>query len=103
MEDFFDIGAADAAGGDFDEDFAVGDFRNGDFFDADEAFSAVDAGAHGFGDGGEGVRRFEGGEDAAHVAETSSTSDAQNPGHFAAIKGMYLSRKSASDTAAARL
>ena len=39
LEDFLDVGAADAAGRDFDEDFAVADFGHGNFFDADDAFS----------------------------------------------------------------
>ena len=33
LEDFLDVGAADAAGGDFDENFAGADFGDGDFFD----------------------------------------------------------------------
>ena len=56
LEDFLDVGAADAAGGDFDEHFAVADFGDGDFFDADDAFFAIDAGAHGLGDGAERLR-----------------------------------------------
>ncbi len=53
LEDFLDVGAADAAGGDFDEDFARADFGDGDFFDADDSLFAIDAGAHRFGDGAE--------------------------------------------------
>ena len=52
LEDFFDVGAADAAGGDFDEDFARADFGDGDFFDEDDSLFAEDAGAHRFRDGG---------------------------------------------------
>src|SRR5206468_6219964 len=33
-EDFLNIGAADAAGSDFDQDFVGTDFGDGDFFDA---------------------------------------------------------------------
>jgi hypothetical protein len=56
MENFLDVGAADAARGDFDEHFSLGDFGDGNFFDADETFFAEDAGAHGFGDRAEGAR-----------------------------------------------
>lgn len=55
LEDFLDVRAADAAGGYFDEDFVVADFGNGHFFDADDSLFAIDAGAHGFGDGAEGA------------------------------------------------
>ena len=56
--DFLDVGAADAAGGDFDEDFAVGNVGNGDFFDAVDGFVAENAGAHGFGYGPESALRL---------------------------------------------
>src|SRR5882757_6861855 len=58
LKDFLDVGAADPASGDFDEDFVDADFGDGDFFDADDSFFAVDASAHGFGDGAEGLQRF---------------------------------------------
>ena len=87
--DLFDVRSADAAGGNFDEDFAVGDFGDGNFFDADDALFAVDAGAHGFGDGTWRERGFQSCAGAAHVAVTSSIFDALNPGHFDATKGMY--------------
>ena len=51
VEDFFDVGAADAASGDFDQDFVVAYFGDGDFFDADDTLFAVDAGVHGLGNG----------------------------------------------------
>lgn len=54
MEDFLDVGAADAACGYFDKDFAIGDFRDWNFFDAHDSLFAKDARAHGFGDGTEG-------------------------------------------------
>jgi hypothetical protein len=50
LENFFDISAADAAGCDFDEDFAVADVGDGYFFHPHDALFAIDAGVHGFGD-----------------------------------------------------
>jgi hypothetical protein len=50
LEDFLDVRAADAASGDLDQHFAIADFRDGDFLDADLAFVAIDTGAHGFWD-----------------------------------------------------
>jgi hypothetical protein len=58
LEDFFDVGAADATGGDFDEDFVGPDVGNRDFFNANEAFVAIDAGAHGSRDGVKCSARF---------------------------------------------
>src|SRR5712664_2580870 len=71
LKDFFDVGAANAAGGDFDQGFVIADFRNGDFFDAHDSFFAVDAGAHGFGDGAESICGLYNHSRANHVAETS--------------------------------
>ena len=48
--DFLEIGAADAAGGDLDEQFAGADARNGDGLKAHVVDAAVDDGAHGGGD-----------------------------------------------------
>ena len=48
--DFFDVGGADAAGGDFDEQFVGADARDGDGFEAQVVHAAIDDGAHGFGD-----------------------------------------------------
>ncbi len=47
--DFFDVGGADAAGGDFDEQFVGADARDGDGFEAQVVHAAIDDGAHGFG------------------------------------------------------
>jgi hypothetical protein len=55
LENFLDVGTADAASGDFDQDFVIADFGHGYFFDANDSFFAIDASAHGFGDGAEGV------------------------------------------------
>src|SRR4029077_3080163 len=71
LEDFFDVGAANAAGSDFDEDFVIADLGNGDFFDAHDSLFAVDAGAHGFGDGAESGCGLYNRSRATHVAETS--------------------------------
>ena len=48
--DFFDVGGADAAHGDFDEEFVGADGRDGDGFEAEVVDAAIDDGAHGFGD-----------------------------------------------------
>jgi hypothetical protein len=48
--DFFDVGGADAADGDFDEQFVGADARDGDGFEAQVVHAAIDDGAHGFGD-----------------------------------------------------
>jgi hypothetical protein len=53
-----DVGAANTAGGDFDEHFAVGDFGDGDFFDANDSLFAVDTSAHGLGDGSQSLHGF---------------------------------------------
>ena len=58
LEDFFNVGAADPASGDFDEDFVDADFRDGDFFDTDDSLFAIDAGAHRFRNRAEGIQRF---------------------------------------------
>src|SRR6267154_616915 len=79
LEDFFNVGAADAASGDFDEDFVDADFGDGDFFDADNSLFAVDAGAHGFGDGAESLQRFHYGAGTAHRAATSCNSAGGQP------------------------
>ncbi len=47
---FFEIGAADAAGGDLDEQFAGSDARNRHGFNAHVVDAAIDHGAHGGGD-----------------------------------------------------
>jgi hypothetical protein len=48
--DFFDVGGANAAGGDFDQEFVSAKARDGDGFDAEIVGSAVNGGAHGFWD-----------------------------------------------------
>ncbi len=48
--DFFYVGGADAAGGDFDEEFVAANARDGDSFCAEVVGAAVDCGAHGFWD-----------------------------------------------------
>ena len=47
--DFFDVGGADAADGDLDEEFAGGNPRDGDGFEAQVVDAAINDGAHGFG------------------------------------------------------
>src|SRR5262249_41148323 len=49
LENFLNVGATDAACGNFDEDFARANFRDRHFFDADYALFAIDTSAHGFG------------------------------------------------------
>ena len=48
--DFFDVGGADAAGGDPDEEFVGADGGDGDGFEAQIVDAMIDDGAHGFGD-----------------------------------------------------
>ncbi len=48
LEDFFDVGPADAAGRNFDQHFAVADVGDGNFFDAHDALFAINARVHGF-------------------------------------------------------
>src|SRR5260370_536554 len=69
---FDDGGAADAAGGDFDQDFVVVDFGDGNFFDAHNSLFAVDAGAHGLGNGAKCLERFDDSAGPAHRAATSA-------------------------------
>jgi hypothetical protein len=52
--DFFDVGGADAAHGDLDEEFAGADAGDGDGFETEVVHAAIDDGAHGFGDVGHG-------------------------------------------------
>ena len=68
MEDLLDVGAANAAGGDFDEHFAVANFRDRNLFKADDAFFAENTRAHGFGDRTKSVRRFGNSTGRAHTA-----------------------------------
>jgi hypothetical protein len=50
--DFFDVGGADAADGDFDEQFIRAEARHGDGFETQVVDAAINDGAHGFRDGG---------------------------------------------------
>jgi hypothetical protein len=50
--DFFDVGRADAADGDFHQQFIGADARDGDGFEAQVVDAAINDGAHGFRDGG---------------------------------------------------
>ena len=50
VPDFFDVGGADAADGDLDEQFVPADARDGDGLEAEVVHTAIDDGAHGFGD-----------------------------------------------------
>ena len=52
--DFFDVGGADAADGDPDEEFMGADARDGHGFEAQVIDAAINDGAHGLGDGGHG-------------------------------------------------
>src|ERR1700688_1255520 len=71
LKNFFYVSAADAAGGDFDQNFAVGDVGDGNFFHADDALFAVDAGVHGFGDGSQRGSGVQHGSRVAHEAAGS--------------------------------
>jgi hypothetical protein len=48
--DFFDVGGADPANGDFDKEFAGFKFGDGDRFEAQIVFAAVNDSFHCFGD-----------------------------------------------------
>ncbi len=74
LENLFDVRAANAASSNFDQHFAVAHFRDGHFFDADDSLFAVNAGAHGFGNGAQHSQSFHDCARSAHVAETSSMS-----------------------------
>lgn len=50
--DFFDVGGADAADGDLDQQFIRADARDGDGFEAQVVDAAINNGAHGLGNGG---------------------------------------------------
>jgi len=51
VQDFFDVGGADAADGDADEEFVRANVRDGHGFEAQVVDAAINDGAHGFGDG----------------------------------------------------
>ncbi len=48
--DFFDVGGADAADGDLDQQFIRADARDGDGFEAEIVDAAINDGAHGLWD-----------------------------------------------------
>src|SRR5260370_5419198 len=95
-----DVGAADAASGDFDEHFAIAHFWDGDFLDANDSLSAVDTGAHRFRDGTKRLQMFEGCSGPAHRVATCLASWSTT----SAVKArMKPSRKELSFRAALRL
>ena len=49
--DFFDIGGANTADGDLDKQFVLAEARDGNGFEAEIVDTAIDDGAHGFGNG----------------------------------------------------
>ena len=69
-----DVGPANPASRNFDEHFAVANFGDRDFFNADNSLFAVNTRAHGFGDGPQRTYGLQSCAGAAHVAETSATS-----------------------------
>ena len=79
LENFLDVRAADAAGGDFDEKFAFTHFGDGDLFNEDNSLLAVNAGAHGFGDGAKRLRRSGHNRTGSHRAATSRNSSGGRP------------------------
>src|SRR5437762_7078195 len=79
LENFLDVGPADAAGGDSYKKFAFTYFGDGDFFDADNSLFAVDTCAHGFGDGAERLQRSGHNRTGSHRAATSRNSSGGRP------------------------
>src|SRR5579859_440957 len=79
LENFLNVRAANAARGDFDEELAFADFRDGDLFDADDSLFAVNAGTHGFGDGAEHLKRAGHHGTRSHRAATSLNSSGGRP------------------------
>ncbi len=69
-----DVGPTNATCGDFDEHFAVGHFGDGDFLDANDSLFAVDARAHGLGDGAKSLQGFECCSRPTHRSATFSES-----------------------------
>jgi hypothetical protein len=88
LEDLLNIGTADAASGDFDQDFTVGDVGDGNFFDADDALFAVDTGVHGFGDWPQCGSGMKHGSGVAHEAATSC--NAGGGLSFVAIDNLFM-------------
>src|SRR6266446_2446988 len=71
VENLLDVGAANATGGNFDEDSAVGHLGDGDFFDANDSLFAVDTSAHGLGDEAKRLHSFQSCAGPAHRAAIS--------------------------------
>src|SRR5260370_9463328 len=74
-----DVGAANAAGGDFNEHFAVSHFWDGDFLDTDDALFALHTSAHGLGDGAKRLPSFQSCSGPAHRTATSWSSGGAQP------------------------
>src|SRR6266849_804602 len=102
VEYLFDVGAANSARGHLNQDFPFPHFRYGHFLDAHDSFFAVDARAHGLRDRPESLVCFQCCSRPAQVVETSSILVERSFRHCLSTAGMYWSRKSASDPAAAR-
>src|ERR1700730_5500026 len=100
VKKLLDVCAADPAGSNLDEDFAIAHFGYGDFLDADDSLFAVDTGAHGLGDGAQRLRGFQRCAGAAHVAWATSRLRIENASRCAANAVIKQSRKSPSDSAA---
>src|SRR6266550_262509 len=103
VKNLLDVCAADPAGGDFDEDFAIADFGYGDFFDADDTLFAVDTGAHGLGDRTQIPCRLQGCARPTHFAATSWSSGGGQPWLRKESSLINASRKLQSASAAVRL
>jgi hypothetical protein len=78
--DFFDVGGADAADGDFDQQFVCANARDGDGFEAEVVNAAINDGAHGFGD----VKH------ARFLAQRREDAKPQRTGFLCAIKSVQL-------------
>src|ERR1700731_4870868 len=72
VKNLLDVCAADPAGSNLDEDFAIAHFGHGDFLDADDFLFAVDTGAHGLGDWTYCVRPTRESPECAHTVATFS-------------------------------
>src|SRR5262249_53594184 len=72
LKDFLDVGAADAAGSDFDEHFTIADVRNRHFLDANDSPFAIDTGLHGAWNRAERADGFDHSASAAHREATCS-------------------------------
>src|SRR5437879_11821611 len=100
VKNLLDVGAADPAGSNLDENFAIAYLRYGDLLDAYDSLFSVDTGAHRFGDGGWCLHGFQRCFSPAHPAWATSLLCNENASLRAANSGMKLSRKLPSDSAA---